>query len=108
MSSQWFAMENQIYASVEEEETDTLIRSIPRHKLTIQRYYWCFILEQNQNWVYSLFVLGKFYSIYKYGKKEEFEDTKETIRIRKSNRSDNTMGNRKRTKGQTTIYKTNT
>jgi hypothetical protein len=39
MSSQWFAMENQIYASVEEEETDTLIRSIPRHKLTIQRYY---------------------------------------------------------------------
>ena len=34
---------------------------------------------------------------------EEFEDTKEVIRIRKS---DNTMGKRKSTKGQTTIYKT--
>jgi len=38
MSSRWFVMENQIYASVEEEETDTLIRSIPRQKLTMQRY----------------------------------------------------------------------
>ena len=40
---------------------------------------------------------------------EEFEDTKEAIRIRKSkSRTDNTMAKRKITKGQTTIYKTYT
>jgi hypothetical protein len=38
---------------------------------------------------------------------EEFEDTKEAIRIRKSkSRTDNTMAKRKITKRQTTIYKT--
>ena len=46
--------------------------------------------------------------------KEEFEDTKGTIRIRISNKNrqhndqktDHTMAKRKSTKGQTTIYKT--
>jgi len=37
---------------------------------------------------------------------EEFEDTKGVIRICKSKK--NTMAKRKRTKGQTTIYKTYT
>ena len=37
--------------------------------------------------------------------KEEFEDTKVVIRIR-IRRTDNTMAKRKRTKVQTTIYKT--
>jgi len=37
---------------------------------------------------------------------EEFEDTKRAIRIRKSKKdTDDTMVKRKRTKGQTTIYK---
>jgi hypothetical protein len=40
--------------------------------------------------------------------KEEFEDTKGAIRIRISKGIDNTMAKRKRTKGQTTIYKTYT
>ena len=38
---------------------------------------------------------------------EEFEDTKGVIRIRKP-KTDNTMAKRKRTKGQTMIYKTYT
>jgi hypothetical protein len=37
--------------------------------------------------------------------KEEFEDIKWEIRIRKS-KADNTMAKWRRTKGQTTIYKT--
>jgi len=37
--------------------------------------------------------------------KGEFEDTNEVHRIRKS-KTDNKMANRKRTKGQTPIYKT--
>jgi hypothetical protein len=40
------------------------------------------------------------------GVQEEFEDTKGVIRIRKSKRTDNIMTKRKRTLGQTTIYKT--
>jgi hypothetical protein len=41
------------------------------------------------------------------GIQEEFEDTKEVVRIRKStDRPDNTMVKSKRTKGQTTIHKT--
>jgi hypothetical protein len=38
--------------------------------------------------------------------KKEFEDTKGVIRIRKWRRTDNTIAKRKRTKEQTTIYKT--
>ena len=38
--------------------------------------------------------------------KEEFEDTKEAIRIRISKKNDNAKVKRKSTKGQTTIYKT--
>jgi len=37
---------------------------------------------------------------------EEFEDTKEVIRIRNRRKTYNTMTKRKRTKRQTTIYKT--
>ena len=37
---------------------------------------------------------------------EEFEDTKWVIRVRKSKKKDTTMAKRKRTKGQTTTYKT--
>jgi hypothetical protein len=37
---------------------------------------------------------------------EEFEDTKGAIIIVYRRRTDNTMTNRKSTKGQTTIYKT--
>jgi len=38
--------------------------------------------------------------------KEKLLDTKEVIRSHKSKDTDNTMAKRKRTKGQTTIYKT--
>ena len=37
--------------------------------------------------------------------KEELEGTKEVIRIGNGRRRDNTIAKRKRTKGQTTIYK---
>jgi len=37
---------------------------------------------------------------------EEFEDTKGVIRIRKSKQDRQHNGKKKRTKGQTTIYKT--
>jgi len=40
--------------------------------------------------------------------KEEFEDTKGATRIVYRRRTDNTMAKRKRTTGQTTIYKTYT
>jgi len=39
---------------------------------------------------------------------KEFEDTKAAIRIRKSKKTRQRNGHRKRTKGQTTIYKTYT
>jgi hypothetical protein len=39
---------------------------------------------------------------------EELEDTKGVIKIHISRRTDNTMAKRKRTKGQTTIYKSYT
>jgi hypothetical protein len=39
-------------------------------------------------------------------RKEEFEDTKGVIRMRKSKRTDNAIAQITRTKGQTTIYKT--
>ena len=38
--------------------------------------------------------------------KEEFEDTKGLINIRNRRKTYNTMAKRKRTKGKTTIYKT--
>ena len=41
-----------------------------------------------------------------YYLKEEFEDTKGVIRIRKSKKDRQHNAKRKRTKGQTTIYKT--
>ena len=41
-------------------------------------------------------------------KYEEFEDTKEVIRIRNRRRTDKTMANKKGIKGQTTTYKTDT
>jgi len=37
---------------------------------------------------------------------EEFEDTKGVVRIRKSKKDRQHTGQQKRTKGQTTIYKT--
>jgi hypothetical protein len=40
--------------------------------------------------------------------KEEFEDTKGVIRIRKSKKNRQYNGQKKSTKGQTTIYKTYT
>jgi len=40
--------------------------------------------------------------------KEEFEDTKGVIRIRKSKKNRQHNGQKKTTKGQTTIYKTYT
>ena len=43
-----------------------------------------------------------------FSMQEEFEDTKGVIRIVYRRRTDSTMANRKSTKGQTTIYKTDT
>ena len=49
----------------------------------------------------SLFLL-----LFHFNFLEEFEDTKEVIRIRTRRKTDNTIVKRKRTKGQSTIYKT--
>jgi hypothetical protein len=51
-------------------------------------------------------IKNKITSISKLYSKEEFEDTKEVIRIRKSKK--NRQHNGQKRKGQTTIYKTYT